>query len=63
MLSRLTLVSSAHHFCENTKVAAQYGESYLTGGDVDSPSKIAQGEGAIIRCGLPRLAVHRDDYS
>jgi hypothetical protein len=33
----------------------------LTGGDVDSPAEIAQGEGAMIQLGLSRLAVHRDD--
>jgi hypothetical protein len=57
----LTLVSSAHHFGENTKVSAQCVEGNLTGGDVHSPAEIAQGEGAIIRRGLSRLAVHCAD--
>lgn len=33
----------------------------MTGGDVDSPAEIAQGEGAIVRRGLAKLAVYRDD--
>jgi glycine/D-amino acid oxidase-like deaminating enzyme/nitrite reductase/ring-hydroxylating ferredoxin subunit len=46
---------------ENINVAVQYAEDYLTGGDVDSTAEIAQGEGAIIRRGMRKLAVYRDE--
>ena len=45
---------------ENLNVAAQYTE-LVTGGEVESPEEIGLGEGAIIREGLKKLAVYRDD--
>jgi len=45
---------------ENLNVAAQYTE-LVTGGEVDSPEEIGLGQGAIIREGLKKLAVYRDD--
>jgi len=39
----------------------QYVEDHLTGGDVNSPEEIAQGEGAIIRRGMTKRAVYRDE--
>jgi len=59
--SRKTLRASLEYVRENINVAVQYVEDYLTGGDVDSPEKIAQGEGAIIRRGMTKLAVYRDE--
>ena len=41
-------------------VAKQYGD-WLTGGDVDSPAQIKPGEGAVIRHGLTKMAVYRDE--
>lgn len=60
--SRKTLRASLRFAKESINVVAQYVEGYLTGGDVDSPDKIAQGEGAIIRRGMSKLAVYRDEH-
>lgn len=46
---------------ETANVAAQYVEDYLTAGDVGAPEEIAQGEGAVIRRGITKLAVYRDE--
>lgn len=45
---------------ENLNVAKQYGD-WLTGGEVDSAAQIARGAGAIIRHGLTKTAVYRDE--
>ena len=58
--SRKTLRASLEYVRENINVAAQY-EDYLTGGDVGSPEEIAQSDGAIIRRGMLKLAVYRDE--
>jgi glycine/D-amino acid oxidase-like deaminating enzyme/nitrite reductase/ring-hydroxylating ferredoxin subunit len=58
--ARKTLRASLEYAKENLNVAAQY-EDYLTGGDVESAEEIAQGEGAIIRRGMSKLAVYRDE--
>jgi glycine/D-amino acid oxidase-like deaminating enzyme/nitrite reductase/ring-hydroxylating ferredoxin subunit len=59
--SRKTLRASLEYARENINVAAQYVEDYLTRGDIDSPEKIAQGEGAIIRRGMTKFALYRDE--
>jgi Rieske Fe-S protein len=59
--SRITLRASLHYARENMNVAAQYVEGYLSGGDVDSPEKIAPGEGAIVRRGIAKVALYRDE--
>ena len=59
--SRKTLRASLEYARENINVAVQYVEDYLTGGDVDSPEEIARCEGAIIRRGMTKLAVYRDE--
>jgi Rieske Fe-S protein len=46
---------------ENLNVAAQYVKDYLAGGDVESVEEIREGEGAVIRSGLAKLAVYRDE--
>jgi glycine/D-amino acid oxidase-like deaminating enzyme/nitrite reductase/ring-hydroxylating ferredoxin subunit len=46
---------------ENLNVAAQYATDYVTGGDVRSVDEIAPGEGAVIRQGLKKIAVYRDE--
>jgi glycine/D-amino acid oxidase-like deaminating enzyme/nitrite reductase/ring-hydroxylating ferredoxin subunit len=46
---------------ENLNVAAQYG-AWLTAGEVDSVDEIVLGSGAILRRGLTKLAVYRDDH-
>jgi glycine/D-amino acid oxidase-like deaminating enzyme/nitrite reductase/ring-hydroxylating ferredoxin subunit len=45
---------------ENLNVARQYGD-WLTSGDVDSPAQIKSGAGAVIRRGLTKIAVYRDE--
>lgn len=59
--SRGTFGASLEYAKENVNVAAQYVGDYLTGGDVDAPIEIARGHGAIIRRGLSKLAVYRDE--
>jgi Rieske Fe-S protein len=41
-------------------VAAQYG-AYLTGGDVSDVGEIDPGSGAVVRRGLSKVAVYRDE--
>ena len=45
---------------ESLNAAAQYAD-WLTGGDVKSEDQIPPGHGAIVRSGLTKLAVYRDD--
>ena len=59
--SRITLRASLHYARENVNVALQYVEGYLSGGDVDSPDVIAPGEGAVVRRGMAKVAVYRDE--
>jgi glycine/D-amino acid oxidase-like deaminating enzyme/nitrite reductase/ring-hydroxylating ferredoxin subunit len=58
--SRKTLKSLGEFAKENLNVAVQYTD-YVTPGDVDSTAEIKQNEGAIIRRGLSKLAVYRDE--
>jgi Rieske Fe-S protein len=46
---------------ENLNVVTQYVEDYLTGGDVETAEGIPAGEGAILRRGLSKIAVYRDE--
>ncbi len=45
---------------ENANVMAQYG-AWLSPGEVDSEEAIAPGSGAVLRQGLTKLAIYRDD--
>jgi Rieske Fe-S protein len=45
---------------ENVNAVEQYA-SYVTGGEVENVEQIARGSGAILRDGLKKLAVYRDD--
>jgi Rieske Fe-S protein len=45
---------------ENLNVAKQYVD-LVTGGDVSSVDEIAPGEGAVIRRGLSKIAVYKDE--
>jgi glycine/D-amino acid oxidase-like deaminating enzyme/nitrite reductase/ring-hydroxylating ferredoxin subunit len=58
--SRKTLVAVKDFAEENINVAAQYTE-LLTPGEVDSVDDITPGKGAVIRSGLSKVAVHRDE--
>jgi glycine/D-amino acid oxidase-like deaminating enzyme/nitrite reductase/ring-hydroxylating ferredoxin subunit len=59
--SRITLRAALRYARENINVAAQYVEGYLSGGEVDSPEEIAPGAGAIVRRGIAKVAVYRDE--
>ncbi len=58
--SRKTLHALDRFVNENLNVAMQYGD-WLTGGDVDSPGQIKPGAGAVIRRGLTKMALYRDE--
>jgi glycine/D-amino acid oxidase-like deaminating enzyme/nitrite reductase/ring-hydroxylating ferredoxin subunit len=58
--SRKTLGAAETFVRENLNVAAEYG-AWLTGGDVRSEDEIAPGTGAIVRRGLHKVAVYRDN--
>lgn len=59
--SRKTLASAGRFAKENLNVARQYGE-WLTGGDVSSVDEIQPGSGAVIRKGLSKVAVYRNEH-
>ena len=58
--SRKTLGALGQFAKENLNVARQYGD-WLTAGDVASPDEIAAGSGAVVRRGLTKIAVYRDE--
>jgi glycine/D-amino acid oxidase-like deaminating enzyme/nitrite reductase/ring-hydroxylating ferredoxin subunit len=58
--SRVTLRAAGDFARENSNVALQYTD-YLTGGDVASADEVRPGSGAIVRHGLEKLAVYRDE--
>jgi glycine/D-amino acid oxidase-like deaminating enzyme/nitrite reductase/ring-hydroxylating ferredoxin subunit len=45
---------------ENLNMASQFAD-WLTGGDVSSADQIPRGHGAVVRSGLTKLAVYKDD--
>lgn len=59
--SRKTLSAAFEFAKENLNVAAQLAGDYLSGGDVGSVDDIAPGEGAVVRRGLKKIAVYRDE--
>jgi Rieske Fe-S protein len=59
--SRVTLSSAGEFAKENINVAAQYVADYLTGGEVTSVEEIEPGSGAVIRRGLTKVAVYREE--
>ncbi|HYC31360.1 MAG TPA: FAD-dependent oxidoreductase, partial [Gemmatimonadales bacterium] len=58
--SRKSLKSAAEYLKENVNVAKQYLD-YVSPGEVGSVEEIARGQGALVRQGLAKLAVYRDD--
>lgn len=58
--SRKTLHALARFAKESLNVAKQYGD-WLTSGDVNSSAEIQPGAGAVIRRGLTKIAVYRDE--
>lgn len=59
--SRKMIHSAGTYAKENLKVAGHLAE-YLTGGEVDSVDEIEPGCGAILRHGLTKAAVYKDDH-
>jgi Rieske Fe-S protein len=58
--ARIRLAAAGEYIKENLNTAAQYKE-YLTGGDVDSSDQISVGSGAIVRRGMSKVAMYRDE--
>ena len=58
--SRVPLRSLPAYASENINVAGQYTD-YLTAGDIKSESELKPGEGAVMRDGVSKVAVYRDD--
>ncbi len=58
--ARKTLGAIKEFAKENLNVAAQYAD-LVTAGEIDNVSQISPGEGAILRRGVAKVAVHRDD--
>jgi glycine/D-amino acid oxidase-like deaminating enzyme/nitrite reductase/ring-hydroxylating ferredoxin subunit len=57
---RVTLRATGEFLKENLNVAAQYGD-WAAAGDVASENSIPRGAGAVMRHGLSKVAVYRDD--
>ena len=58
--SRITFQTAADFAKENLNVAKQYTD-YFTGGEAGSADELKPGEGAVIRRGLKKIAVYRDE--
>ena len=58
--SRIKLRAMGEYASENLNVAGQFTD-YLTAGEIESVDQLKPGEGAIMREGLSKLAVCRDD--
>jgi Rieske Fe-S protein len=58
--SRLVLRAAPGLLKENLNVARQYAD-WLTPGQVASPEEVGPGAGAIVRRGLSKVAVYRDE--
>jgi Rieske Fe-S protein len=58
--SRLRVKSLPEYASENINVAEQYAD-YVTAGDIKSESELKPGEGAIMREGISKIAVYRDE--
>ena len=57
---RKTAGAAAEWIEENANVVKQFTD-YVTGGDVASVDEIAAGDGAVVRRGLSKIAVYRDE--
>jgi Rieske Fe-S protein len=57
---RITLRATPDFAKENLNVAGQFVD-YFTSGDVSSPDDLKRGEGAVIRRGVKKIAVYRDE--
>jgi glycine/D-amino acid oxidase-like deaminating enzyme/nitrite reductase/ring-hydroxylating ferredoxin subunit len=59
--SRISLKSASEFLSENINVAGQYVKDFMSGGEVESTAEITAGEGAIMRQGLKKIAVYKDE--
>ena len=57
--ARKTLSAADAFIKENANVAVQY-TNWLTPGEVESPEEVAPGSGAVLRCGMTKVALYRD---
>jgi glycine/D-amino acid oxidase-like deaminating enzyme/nitrite reductase/ring-hydroxylating ferredoxin subunit len=57
--SRVRLKALPEYAAENINVAGQYAD-YITAGDIKSEEELKPGAGAIMRDGISKIAVHRD---
>jgi glycine/D-amino acid oxidase-like deaminating enzyme/nitrite reductase/ring-hydroxylating ferredoxin subunit len=58
--SRITLRAAGEYLAENINVAEQFAD-YVTAGEISSANELKPGTGAIMRDGLSKLAVYRDE--
>lgn len=58
--SRITLRAFGEYASENINVAEQFAD-YVTAGEIKSVDELKPGQGAVMREGLSKLAVYRDD--
>ena len=58
--SRITLRAFPEYAGENINVAEQFAD-YVTAGEINSVDELKPGQGAIMREGLTKLAIYRDD--
>ncbi len=58
--SRLRVSSLGEFATENINVAEQYAD-YITAGDIKSEADLKLGAGAIMRAGMSKISVHRDE--
>jgi glycine/D-amino acid oxidase-like deaminating enzyme/nitrite reductase/ring-hydroxylating ferredoxin subunit len=59
--SRKTVRAAMEFAKETMNMASQYTD-WVTGGDVSSPEEIAPGTGAVLRRGVKKVAVYRDEH-
>ncbi len=58
--SRVSLRAMTDYASENLNVAGQFAD-YVTAGDIQSVNELKPGHGAVMREGLSKIAVYRDD--
>ena len=58
--ARKNLRAAKEFAAENLNVAAQYAD-WVTPGEAESEAEVAPGTGVVVRRGLQKIAVHRDD--
>ncbi len=59
--TRKSLRSLFEYTAENINVAKRYAADWVTGGEIQSVDELLPGEGALMRRGLTKIAVYRDE--